>query len=224
MPALVCIHLGLGDLINYAPLIKELSKDDHLIIPCFNKNLTNAGQMFDGLNIELMPIEDGNWDRVHAILAHYKFKGEKTIGIGYFSGKPFDISKHVEIGYEALGYNFKELCKEQFLYSQSLKVGQETISRNPYAFVPEGGSTGLFKIDRKHIGQGLDVAIPGQKVMLLTYRNVICEADEIHCHDTSWPWLINQLPTTGKLFFHKGVRDDGYDLRSMFTKEWTIIE
>ena len=85
MDILLCIHLGLGDLINYTPAIKLLSHNNKILLPCYKKYIPNAKQILAGMSVDLLEIPDDRPDRVEVLMMDYKDMGIRVIGLGYYS-------------------------------------------------------------------------------------------------------------------------------------------
>jgi hypothetical protein len=143
---------------------------------------------------------------------------------------PFDY-QHFEIEtlYKKAGLLYAERDKWCTIKSQIAEVEQLEPPTEPYAFIPEGGSPGKYKIDRKYVSKGLKEIIPPQDAFMLSYAKIIEHATEIHCHPTSWPRLIEKLPTRGKLFMHHYVRPtnwkpENWRRLNVIEKEWLQIQ
>jgi hypothetical protein len=212
----IAVQQGLGDGINYASLYAQYAAQERVAIPCPEHNRDNMKSFLDGLDIELVPCESD--ELIRELLSIYPH----SLPLEIFAPN-FNADEHIKQGYEAAGLNYWERDKYCPIRSQIHKIEQIPIPDEPYAFVPEGGSTGEFHINRILIGRHLKVIVPPNNALLLAYADIIKNAQEIHCHDTSWPWLIDKIPTNGKLFFHHYARPCGYNYDILFLKDWNRI-
>lgn len=228
MPKFLACHTGLGDLINLSGAIKQLAEKELVVIPLIDmrgipfpeRKKQNVLSFFDGVNVKFI-----DWNPKADIFDWIDKWG--ATGTGWFTkrnctSKDFCINDHIKEAYGKLGCNY-ELRGESPIIENVKKVKQLPVPDEPYAFVPEGGSTGKFHIDRKYVTSGLKVIVPPQDSLMLEYGDIIECAAEIHTHDCAWPWLINLLPTNGKLYFHKSVRHESDYVYSEFLKEFEII-
>jgi hypothetical protein len=84
-----------------------------------------------------------------------------------------------------------------------------------------------FEIDHKRLSlQATSRIVPGAAPFLTDWRNVIRDAKEIHVIDSAPMHLIELLPTTGKLFYHKYARAQSsrQHMDAVLRKEWTVLE
>jgi hypothetical protein len=220
MKTLFCVNLGLGDFINYVPLMVEVSKTKSLLVPVLNVYIENCNLLVDRYNIELLSTNTNDYDYNNDFKNKYRATGGEVLGFGHYSDVGIRGETHVTDGYESIGYDFKSLCKNKDIYKQSLKVKQIKVPEIPYAFVPEGGSSYDYRIKRSYIDRNLMIITPPQNSILLSYADIIYNATEIHCHDTAYPWYINQMPVKGRLYFHRYVRDFGYFFDKLYLHNW----
>ena len=223
MEILLCIHLGLGDLINYIPAIKVLSDTDNIMIPCYEKYIPNASQMLSGMNVDLISIPDNRPDRVEELMKEFKSRGDRVIGLGCYSEEPLDVTGHIRQGYKKLEIGYKYAINQNIIEKQANKADWLPVPEYDYALICEDSSEGLMKINREHIDKVLTELSPPKETLMLSYTDIIYNAKEIHCIDTSWLWLVNNLPTKGRLFFHRYARNNGHRYDDMFFKEWIVL-
>lgn len=220
------LHEGLGDRISYASAIKQLGDKELILLPTSSqgRKMDNLRMFYDGLNVKWMPLKP-NTD-VYSLIE--KFNG---IGIGWFSKRDckitdFNVAEHYKEGYEKLELDYSSRDKFCPIRENVKKVKQLPVPNEPYAFIPEGGSTNQFVIDRKYVTKGLKEVIPPQDALMLEWADIIYNATEIHAHDTSWWSFINILPTKCKPTFHLYARPEcyiyNYDI--IYLKEWGILK
>lgn len=232
---LIVFNQGLGDCINYASLVAQFAAKDRVRIACKKRPgrlyKKNVESFFAGLNVRVTECE--NNDQVRELMKLHS----DVLALEEFSSIPYTFPdrhrNHVRDGYREAGLIWEDRQKYCPIASATADAIQISLSRfwdqhwigNEYAFIPEGGEEGKFSIDRKYVGVK-NIIKPPQDALMLEWANIIYRAAEIHCHDTSWPWLIDKLPTTGKLFFHKSRTFEGQQLcfDYEFLKPWEIIE
>lgn len=227
----IAFNQGLGDCINYASLVVQFAKKGPVAIAC--KKVTgqryeeNVRSFFKGYDVKVIPCEGP--DQVRELIKQFP---DRLCLEEYHETIPYVLERHldhIKEGYEFAGLNFEDREKYCPIRDQAKKITQidpGLLSHWKTAFIPEGGSEKQFSIDRKFVNPELSVYVPPQDALLLQYAYMIKVAKEIHVHDTSWPWLIDKLPTTGKLFFHRYARTfEGRPLPHVYRvlKPWQMI-
>lgn len=135
--------------------------------------------------------------------------------------------QHFEIAtlYKKAGLDYAERHKYCTIASQATITTQIEPPKQPYAFIPEGGSPGKYRVNRKYVKKGLLEIVPPQDAFMLSYAKIIEHATEIHCHPTSWPRFIEKLPAKGKLFMHHyarptNIKPENWKRFGVIEKEW----
>ena len=215
--------IAMGDTIDCVPLINFLiNKHGRLIIPCYRHYRNNILSFFPkDINAEIIPIN--SFDDYQ-----YYHKSRIVLEINpKRHDEPLDY-RHFEIAtvYEEAGLPYKDRHKWNTIDKK--RVNQLPIPSYPYAFVPEGGSTNAYKIDRELIGDGLELIIPPQDGMMLAYADIIASAKEIHCHATAYQRLVDKLPTSGELYLHHyaratNIKPENYVKYGVNEKKWTQL-
>ena len=213
--------IAMGDMIDCVPLINWLiKKHGRLIIPVQKKYRNNIMTFFPvHVNADFVGLNSfADYDYFH------NTRDSVTIKITR-KDKPRDY-KHFEIAtlYEAAGWDYDERFELDTITEQVKRIPQREVPAMPYAFIPEGGSEGSYRIDRRYVSSLLPI-VPAQNEIMLTYATMIQRAAEIHCHITAFQRLIDKLPTNGKLFLHHYVRQgnvkpENFYKYKMLTKEW----
>jgi hypothetical protein len=222
-PMPVRTHTGVGDTIIQAGLMIELSrKYGRIAIPCYRKCLNLGISLygcFPDIQLYIIPDEhEGHLcsptDRVFdEVYRENNLDREQEMRIGEYAGeglwndfiKAFYVRSGVE--YRHRWDSFPEIRLPQ----------QAEWPDNHRVFVHDDTSRG-------HVITRADGFRPGWTQSILQYAQILHTADEIHCIDSSFFCLANQLPTTGKLFYHHYARPDRpvgfrYELR----KDWTYL-
>lgn len=218
--------IAMGDTIDCVALVNYLSQKEKLLVPCIY--LDNVKSFFPkDANLNFTRISSYN------VYAEHK-KNYGALEIYPVSNDKAGDFQHFEIAkvYETAGLPYSERHKYCTIASQAALWPQIEPPKEPYAFIPEGGSPKLnggqgYKIDREYVGDGLLEVIPPQNAMMLAYAKIIENAEEIHCHATSWYRLIEKLPTKGKLFFHHirhtNMKPENYRKFEVLTKPWNEL-
>jgi hypothetical protein len=196
------------------PLVNHLAeKHGKILLPVQRHCYNTIRSFYDNDKVDLVVInswEDyAKWDKEYEVIAFDVVLNSET--------------KEVYAVYEAAGLNFHDFDNDKTLINKAKNVTQKVVSGLPYAFVPEGGSTRTFKIDRKYITPGLHIVQPEHNDFMPAYANIIKNATEIHCHATGWQRLIERLETTGKLFMHHYARPTATPEYFPHIKEWTPL-
>lgn len=216
---------GLGDNIICASLLMWLSKRYRIFIkipPVQEKNRVTYESFYRGTGITVLQEDMGNLVFMDpAIISQVDIKTERKIifdpgdpewprfeklhsAIGHKQGFE-DIDTSYPNGF-FLNYNTTYSIRKKYcpLRKQSLKVKQLPVPKEPYAFIHEDYARG-FLIDGSHTPIGPNLYInaefnPGQSI--LAYRDLIENATEIHCIDSSIFNLVNSFQPQGKLYYH----------------------
>ena len=108
------------------------------------------------------------------------------------------------------------------LRENSFKVKQIEREHTRYAFVFDDPKRG-FVINRNKVAK---LPIVTQKedynTSILAYRDIIENAEEVHCIDSSFFHLVNSFRPKGKLFYHKYVRPHSPEFK--MHPEWVRIK
>lgn len=209
--------VAMGDTIDCVSLIMQLAEREPLLIPVQGHCMATVPTLFPK-----HAVVDFITMRNFAHLPELELEYE-TLYIHSDETKTIGIRGHIDmIGlYMAAGLDYSkrdEYCPipKQVKHSIQLKV-----PTRPYVFVPEGGSPGTYRIDRRYITPGLDIIVPPKNTPMLQWASIIEHATEIHCHITSWWRLIDKIPTRGKLFMHHYARKSPMPLEWFeFMKPW----
>jgi|GEM_PF-2405878 len=209
--------VAMGDTIDCVPLINHFAKDDMILLPVMYRNYNSIRQFWRNDQVQLHCLKSfPEYEELKKKYAHID-----VLGVN-------DNTKHWELDmetvYKAAGLSYHNE-KHTYLSQRAKEVEQLPVPTKPYALVPEGGSPGTFKIDRQFIDPALEILVPPQDAKMLSYARIIENAAEIHCHATSWPRLIDKLPTKGKLFLHHYSRPVPHVPPDKFTmlKDWTRL-
>lgn len=100
-------------------------------------------------------------------------------------------------------YYRRDLESEYRTYKKVLDKNYIFISKEPYAFVHKASSSNIDGINYSKITKGLRMIYTDPSIDFFDYGLIIQKASEIHCVNSSFKHLIERIPTSGKLFYHK---------------------
>jgi len=213
--------IAMGDTIDCVALINYLSHKERLLLLTMHHYAKTIRSFFPAqCNIDFALLNNlHDFENVKRSYGAVEvIASEKDI--------PFDY-RHFEIAtlYKKAGLDYTERHKYCTIKSQAEKTLQIEPPKQPYAFIPEGGSPGKYRVDRKYVQKELLEVVPPQDAYMLSYAKIMEHATEIHCHPTSWPRLIEKLPTTGKLFMHHydrptNIKPENWRKFGVIEKEW----
>lgn len=231
----VAWNLGLGDAIACAAIVAKFSlahKDKKILVPSWKHNEVSVKSFFVNYpNIEIVILnagEDGYWEiEADLRLGHYdhnfpKLDSEDFVQ-WFYRQAGMDISekdKHCPI---------KEAAKKQKQNPLFKYTGKYTGLEMPmfpkgelweYQFIHYDTERPFIDLKKTH--PRLNAIMPNKESSILSYSELLTNSKEIHCIDSSFLHLVECLPTTGKLFYHKYARPDSPDYKYL-KKDWTVI-
>lgn len=207
-------NLGLGDALICNGLVRWLARTREMVVPSYEHNFPTVSHMFSDLpNVH-----------VHIVVGD--------------SPQPLEGNDMLSIGINAKGFGEDPQWDRQFY----TLAGVPFDAKWDYFHVPETGDE-LQAYDRPfqliHDDDARDFVIPRarisptlrrlriapQRPCLTDWRNVIRDADEIHCIDSSVLHMAELMPTTGQLFYHKYARAKGNPNHQdpVLRKPWVIL-
>ena len=208
-------HLGLGDHIFCNGLIRELYKKyTTIVFPVKFANLNSVKIMFSDLNINYVICND---DQQMIDLGNNISDQFVKLGIGFF-GYNFDINSHksfVELFYDQAHIDYSKRWSSFFIPKFILNNIQHKPKSNKYIFVHDDIERG-YKIQDKYILTGYEVYRPDHTLAknsentIFDYLDIIKNAEEIHCMDSSFAAVIDHYPDLfhKKKFIHQYAKKD----------------
>jgi len=211
-------HLGLGDHIICAGLVKHIATNNSVALFCKKKNAYNVSQIFiNNTNISIIPIDED------IDVAKYS-KHNSILSLGIALNNNFNHSRmHCcwdRIFYEQANIDF-DLSWSEFTIDKPSK--QNNIPSYPYGFICNTGSDGIDGIDYSVVDDKLKKMYSNTGKF---FQNIdaINQASEIHCINSSYIHLVDRIYTkpSAKLYYHKNFIKKPY---SEFTlkKNWNIV-
>jgi hypothetical protein len=233
---LVIWHLGLGDHIITAPIVRALSLRHELVcIPVKYHNCPSVEYLFRDLkNVVVRPVED---DEDMLFFASDVWKAEKlwlgSFGPGW-DGSEWDVSMYRQAGVEFSDrWNKWECARDEAAEERVFRYATDDVKR--MIFIHDDRSRGIT-IDEKRpeISATFEqwakhevtvvVPIPVVTPILFHWRKVIEACDELHCIPSSFAAFIDSidLPKKPKLYLHRYCRINEPLMK--VNKDWTILE
>lgn len=217
---LVVSHLGMGDHIIMNGLIRQLAKDqDLVVVPAKYANLVSVAYMYRDLpNVAVRPVID---HAEQTFFANDVWRGE-VLWLGS-DAQPFNSSQFDREFYRQADMSF-QLRWDNFHFRREIMLEIGAPANQPYAFIHEDTSRGM-RIDRTRAEGLSQIALPDQKISpnIFEWWNVVEHAAVVHCIPSSFSLLIDSMPRVPdqKLFLHKSARQDV--LMPTFRHNWTIL-
>jgi hypothetical protein len=205
MTKFINYHLGLGDALICAGLVTYLSKNEDIIIPCYEHNFVSVKAIHAGNpRVQVAIFKDANEANEFAT------KRSSLTLTGENFPKGF---------YEQAGVDWKERWDSCPVWNAS---GAESIYINrDIIFIHDDAERG-FNID---VG-GIRIKNVGSPI--LTYIPFLVGCIEIHCIDSSFLHLTECIPTekflnSPKFFYHKSARLNSTDYAGCLKHNWEIV-
>lgn len=207
-------HLGLGDAIACAAIVAKLATENNIVeIPCWKHNEISVKSFFvNHPNVKVIPFEDES--------SYLKWMGSfelTDLCLGYYSRFPqLQHEDFVQWFYRQARMNIEK--KGMYCpIEKAANQGRMYISTKNIIY-HDDSERGFVIKNKKHNS----VSLYRGEFSILTYHNLLLNAKEIHCIDSSFLHLVECLPTTGKLFYHKYARPNSPDYKYL-KKEWQIL-
>jgi hypothetical protein len=203
-------HLGLGDAIAFAGLALKIADGKSLTVPCWQHNYNSVKSFFanhKNITVQVVKNEAG-------------FESA-DFQLGYFkSVPPNDGESHIEWMYRQANEN----VANRFEYCpliQAAKLVKKIKKDGDFIFVHDDESRG-YNISLKTIFKKVSPENTGKSI--LAYSDILYNAKEIHCIDSSFLHLTEAIWTSGSLTYHQYARPYHPLSNYKFRKDWTIIK
>jgi hypothetical protein len=193
-------NLGLGDAIICNGLVRVLArKHERLLLPCHSHNLPSVRHMFSDLgNVYVYTYEAG---------CHEHVSDSHMLRVGLNNPEWKDCKLSFDRAfYHFAGVDFEARWSEFYVPPSDSELPPYW---SAFRLIHEDRARGI-KIDPGRYYQGKHAsalfAVTAETPQITDWRRRIEEAKEIHCVDSSVIHLVESLPTTGKLFYHRYAR------------------
>ena len=217
-------HLGLGDMIICNGLVNKLSNYFSKINLIVDKKFHKQAEYLYSLNSDVQivsenPIEVNNLDDfVNDFAVDKKLKVLRVSQIK--SGKPFyhEFYKSVKLSYK---YSYKEfnLPEEAKLQDELKNHLIEAYNVDPldYVIVHRDSSNKSYDLNIENLNKIYVEEKTDLFKNIFLYKDLIRDAKEIHCINSSFLHLVDRVDTDAKLYYHD-VRGGIIKLK----KKWSI--
>lgn len=214
-------HLGLGDHIVCNGLVRSLSESLKIQLICKANNLSNINFMYrDNSNISLIPVSSDNQANQICINNNDLLRIGFAVGGNSYPNKLWDETFYLNVNLP-FDYSWSKFYYTRDIHKEN-KTYEDLVKQEDYIFVHNIDSYGVDRINWQIIPNNYQVIISDKSIGFFYYGKIIEKAKEIHCIDSSFKHLIDRIPTTGKLFFHKLNNPKLFDSHNT-KKEWIIV-
>lgn len=189
-------HLGLGDHFVCNGLVNYLSRKQSVHLICKQHNKPTVSSLYsENDNVTIIPIQGNN-----ELLESYNYSQQNKLPILYVGFNKCDPQNWDQSFYKQLNINFLE--RYRFFKLPRKLPPQISIPNEKFIFVHNTSSDGQFVLNiESPLHQFIASKNDGNN--LLSYIQIIQEAEEIHCINSSLFHLIDSLPcVTNKLYYH----------------------
>lgn len=224
-------HSGLGDHIICNGLVRELLHEyERIHFPVKSQNLKNIERMFSDLSSALnFVIIETDTDIIDF---SKKYPHSDILKLGLFKAAFFRFPNEsfCQSFYRDAKVSYDKRWKSFFVPQNKERedlLFKTAALKTPYIFVHDDVSRAL-RVNEKYI-INRNVFRPDHnlgslsKFNLFDYKKIICEADEIHCMDSSFASYIDHIGEVEKKpkFIHRYIRKA--NLNPLYRNKWVII-
>lgn len=211
-------HLGLGDHIICNGLVRFLSQNNLVNLFCKTENTDNIELMYsDNNNINILSVyNDFEAERIA--------NGDKNyIRLGV--GLNHNYDRHMEEEWDKVFYAQMNIGFDHSWTSFGFNkpLSQNPVPNREYVFLCNQGSDKIDRLDYTKVDHRL-LKVFSNNGKFFDNIDLIQNATEIHCINSSYIHLIDRIPTsdTTKLFYHKNFM---FKRHSEFTlkKNWIVV-
>lgn len=221
----VCImyihhHLGLGDHVICNGLVRYLSRTSEIKLFCKIENLANISVMYsDNKNIEIINVyNDAEAEKIAAEKSSENINYIR-LGVGLNGNWPNNMD-WAEVFYYQVNIPYS-YSWEYFKYNKPLT--QNSVPSEPYVFLCSQGSDRVDRLNYEEVRSGL-TKIYSNNGKFFDNIDLIENAEEIHCVNSSYIHLIERIKTNSKtkLVYHKNFMHKGHS-DFLLKKPWVIV-
>ncbi len=222
-------HLGLGDAIACAAIVAKYASENKVVeIPCWKHNEFSVKSFFvNHPNVKIQPIKE--FDEKIGSEFFLEWAKDANLKLGFYDhvrlvnqNPQLDSEDFIQWFYRQAGMPISEKDKFCPIFEASKSAEKTPLGfLNNYQFVHFDSERPYLK-DLSKVNPSLDIVMPNKERSILSYVDILINAKEIHCIDSSFMHLVECLPTTGKLFYHKYARPNSVDYKYL-KKDWVVI-
>jgi len=211
-------HLGLGDHFVCNGLVHEVSERyDTLYLPCKAHNYSTIEYLYsESPKIKIFKINENEFKEVFLFS---KLLNLDIISIGFQYCNPQNWDRSF---YEQIGLNFSNRYESFYLPK---KNPNKVINppKEDYVLVHKQASNSSYEINIKTNAKIIEIVKEDNFVNLFSYIELIKNAKEIHCINSSIFHLIDSISfITNNLYYHDVRKNDG--TKFTISKKWKIIK
>jgi hypothetical protein len=209
-------HLGLGDHIICNGLIRTIAAKENIKLFCKHKNYQNVSYMYkDNSNIQILCVENDN----EATDIGLQNSNYIRLGISLNSNFPSNLMWD-EVFYYQIGLPY-ELSWNNFFINKP--KSQNPVPNEPYGFLCHMGSDGIDRLDYTKIDHTLQKNYSNNG-NFFDNIDLIQNATEIHCINSSYIHLIDRIETSKKtkLVYHKNFIRKNHS-NFILKKDWIVV-
>ena len=217
-------HLGLGDQIILNGLINYISqKFEKIVLPVLSNNLNTIQFLYSENNtVDVVEYPKGQEIDFIESLSTSSDMDILKIGFEKVGKKPFNLSFYNQLKlpykYSYKYFNYPKNREIELDLKEHL-VNYYSANLNEIILVHNESSMGVFNFDKVEINNPIYITKESDKYQnLFYYSEIIKEAKEIHCLDSSFAHLVERVDTKAKLYFH-----DLFGASIRLTKNWYYI-
>ena len=217
-------HLGLGDQIILNGLINYISANyEKIILPVQKSNLKTIQFLYsENSTVEVVEYpKDQELDFIEE-LSHSSGIDVLQIGFQKVGKKPFNLAFYNQLKlpykYSYTHFYYPE-NKDLELDLKDHLINYYSTDSNEIILVHNESSKGVFNLDKVKLNKPIYITKESDKYgNLFYYSQIIKEAKEIHCLDSSFAHLVERTDTKAKLYFH-----DLFGASIQLAKNWYYI-
>lgn len=212
----IAIHLGLGDAIVCAPIIAKYAQENEVIeIPCWKHNEVSVKSFFINYpNVKVIPLIK---------VFEFPFMDSCDLKLGHYNSDLPQLPNEdfVQWFYRQANFDINEKDKYCPIFEASEGMCTPAKFMNEKLFIHDDYKRGfIIKIDGFECHRPNLITNPEDTILI--HSEALINAKEIHCIDSSFLHLVECLPTTGDLFYHKYARPHSPDYKYLY-KNWQVI-
>ena len=221
-------HLGLGDYLVCNGLIRNLIKDDEKYVLFTNKNYKETIEfMFrdiKNLSYSLVPAVEFNRQYIQPYIKEQSYN---LILIGYDAMDYVTSADKMFYKQHKIDFNkrWADFYVERDFERETKIFNYYNVKENEYIFLHEGGSDNKSFVNRTKIKSNLKIVSPEKDLTknIFDYCYLIEHASEIHVIESSFLFLIDSIPTNGKLYAHRYSKQLANYTIPNLKKDWMIL-
>ncbi len=226
-------HLGLGDHITLNGMVNYLSERfERIYIPSKPNNYQTVRFMYENNSkINVFSIQGIN--EYEEIDNYAKANRLQILKVGF--EKLESLHKYNESFYTQLDLDYK-ISFDYFNpnYNSQKNKELETHLKKQYGCEEEyiilhlEGSSGSFDLNSVKLESRLPKILIEKKTDIFSniffYLDVIKNAKEVHCINSSIFTLVERIPVKGNLYFHNTKRESSVKNITVFNKKWEFVD